>query len=312
MGKPVWDPRPTMRNECENMIEIIQPQLIITDLDATLVIKHQNISERAKRAIEICQRHGCMFGIASGRPLCQIMPSLTDWGIKPDVIIAFNGCQLYDGITDTVTNYFPMKGEWIKEVLEEYKDFNFNPNIVTDDGLNYFGKDPTTMFSRFGETITPTLKPGTTDIYQLMPGWDYKVVDDWSIFCQDNPKIMLRMDSDEECSRMEKYIAEHPNPNYHGFRTGPGLIEFANKNVSKGFALHKFCEFENIDISKVIGMGDTSNDNELLIEAGYGVCMQNGTDDTKKIADIITDLPCDQDGWADFIEKAVLIPNHWE
>jgi hydroxymethylpyrimidine pyrophosphatase-like HAD family hydrolase len=39
--------------------------------------------------------------------------------------------------------------------------------------------------------------------------------------------------------------------------------------------------------------------------------MKNGSDDTKAIADAITEKTCDEDGWADYIEKNVLIPNGW-
>ncbi len=288
------------------MKPVMKPQLVITDLDATLVIKHQDVTPRASQAIKLLQKHGCYFGIASGRPLCQIIPQLEEWDITPDVILGFNGCQLYDGITKKTYNYFPMKGEWIKEVFELMKDFDFNPNIVTDDGINYFGKSPTDMFKFAGEE--PIKQPDGS--YTLGKFWKYRIVDDWNFFFQDNAKIMLRC-TEDECKRMEEFLSTHPTTNYKGFKTGPELIEFANAHVSKGYALEKFCEFENLDISKTIGMGDTSNDNELLKTAGTGVCMANGSDDTKAIADDITAKPCDDDGWADYIEQAVLIPNGW-
>ena len=53
----------------------------------------------------------------------------------------------------------------------------------------------------------------------------------------------------------------------------------------------------------VMAFGDTTNDNDLLAASGWGVCMQNGSDDTKQIADDITEKPCTEDGWADYMEK---------
>lgn len=51
-----------------------------------------------------------------------------------------------------------------------------------------------------------------------------------------------------------------------------------------------------------MAFGDTTNDHTMLELSGVGVCLKNGSDDTKAIADIITDYPCDEDGWARFME----------
>ena len=43
----------------------------------------------------------------------------------------------------------------------------------------------------------------------------------------------------------------------------------------------------------------------MLIAAGKGICMLNGSDDTKKIADEISYKPCSEDGFADYINKKI-------
>jgi hypothetical protein len=267
----------------------MKPQLVITDLDATLIVKHQMLSPRAKKAIETLQAHGVYFGIASGRPVEQITPSLEEWGITTQVILAFNGCHLLDCITNQKYEYYPMKAQWIKETFELMKPFHVVPNIVVD-GINYFGEDMH---------------------FPKISNFPIEIVEDPSFYWVDTPKIMWRLYDEADMPKIEAYLAEHPSPYYQGFKTGPGLIEIANRQVSKGFALKEFCRMENIDIANVIALGDTSNDNELLQAAGCGVCMKNGSDDTKAIADAITEKTCDEDGWADYIEKNVLIPNGW-
>ena len=54
------------------------------------------------------------------------------------------------------------------------------------------------------------------------------------------------------------------------------------------------------------GFGDTSNDNEMISVAGLGVCLLNGSDDTKALANDITDLTCEEEGFADYVEKHIL------
>ena len=44
----------------------------------------------------------------------------------------------------------------------------------------------------------------------------------------------------------------------------------------------------------------------MLQVSGLGVCMLNGSEDTKCISDRITNKTCDEDGWADFVELNIL------
>ena len=105
---------------------------------------------------------------------------------------------------------------------------------------------------------------------------------------------------------IEKFIEANPSVHYKGFKTQATVVEFAPHETSKAFALEKFCEFNNIDIHDVAAFGDTSNDNEMLSVAGLGVCLLNGSDDTKALADEITDLTCEEEGFADYVEKHLL------
>ena len=85
-------------------------------------------------------------------------------------------------------------------------------------------------------------------------------------------KIMFRVD-EEDMPKIEKYYHLHKPKNVIGFKTNP------------------------------MAFGDTSNDNQMLKTAGIGVCLLNGTNDTKDCADYITDFDVDHDGFAQFIHK---------
>ena len=53
----------------------------------------------------------------------------------------------------------------------------------------------------------------------------------------------------------------------------------------------------------MVAFGDTTNDNDMLQYSGLGVCMSNGSDDTKAIADDITKCSNDEDGFAQYMEE---------
>ena len=48
-----------------------------------------------------------------------------------------------------------------------------------------------------------------------------------------------------------------------------------------------------------------NNDNDILA-ACVGVCLANGTDDTKALARYITEKPCAEDGFSDFVRRHLL------
>ena len=56
-----------------------------------------------------------------------------------------------------------------------------------------------------------------------------------------------------------------------------------------------------------MAFGDTSNDNDMLKVAGCGVCMINGTDDTKASANAITKHDNDHDGLAIYLEESGIL-----
>jgi hypothetical protein len=66
------------------------------------------------------------------------------------------------------------------------------------------------------------------------------------------------------------------------------------------------CSGKPSDYFDVAAFGDTTNDNEMIAGAGLGVCMCNGSDDTKALADVISEYPANEDGFARFIDTYIL------
>ena len=79
-------------------------------------------------------------------------------------------------------------------------------------------------------------------------------------------------------------------------------VEINDKNAHKGNAIRQLAEHLGLDMSQVLAFGDGSNDISMLQEAGIGVCMENGLDSVKAVADYITDS-CDEDGVAKAIYR---------
>lgn len=265
-------------------------KLVICDIDNTLVVKHHGLTPRAKAVIQTLREAGVYFGIASGRTLGQIRYMVNAWGLQDaDILIGMNGCELWDGIAHKKYEQFLMKKQWLHEIIDFMRDY------PTTNTLMYI--DEHIIYTQDDELMQASIAASHMSAYK---------VDDLRLFYQmDNAKIMFRID-EKTIQELEDYFKHHPNPHYQAFKTQPTMLEFCHKEVSKAYACKKFCALHEMNMADVTAFGDTSNDNEMLEASGWGVCMQNGSDDTKAIADEITEKTCAEDGWADYMEQHYL------
>ena len=271
--------------------------LVICDLDNTLVGHGMGsaMTERTKEMIRRLYKHGVSFGIASGRPLDELQAYAGIWGLEKEinVFVCLNGSELWDGSTGQVFDYYKLKKEWMKEVIELLEPFDLNPYIYYH-GAFLCKRDDFGVERSAQRAHKPVIV--ARDISEL--------------YQEDNAKIMFRV-KEGQMEEVEHFLEEHPSPYYHGFKTQETLLEVANRKVSKAYAMERYCESHGIPLGQVLAFGDTSNDNDMLIAAGKGVCLINGSDDTRAIADDITALPSGEDGVAVYMEEHYFKPLGW-
>lgn len=270
---------------------MIKPRVIVADVDNTIVPKHQQLSQRTIKALIEIRKKGIYFGIASGRPKNELRMLLDKWkdlGVENDLVIASNGCVLIDNISGKEYEYYFMTPEQIKASIELMKPFATNPTTSID-GVSWSGfYDEFVKFSE--EYIGSPVKICESDDYHEL--WQKPV-----------GKMMFRLLEPEKMQEIEEYVAKNCPEGLSGFKTNPMAFEFTDSRANKGIALENFCKLHDIDISESWAFGDTSNDNQMLEKAGTGICLLNGTDDTKACADLITEFDVEHDGFARFLEK---------
>ena len=82
-------------------------------------------------------------------------------------------------------------------------------------------------------------------------------------------------------------------------------IEVSVKGVNKGNALLRLGEMLHIKKEEILALGDGANDIEMLKKAGFGVAMENSSDEVKSAADFVT-VSNYEEGAARVIEEYVL------
>lgn len=265
-------------------------KLVVCDIDNTLVEKHQPLTERARNAINELRNRGVLFGLASGRGTNQLKILDEQWGITSDVLIGMNGAELYDSLDNSDHLYYVMKPEWLKECFEMMAPFKSDPYVV-----------------RNGKVLVREDNGSVIQSQKYLKNQDRSIIvkDDSEFWEKEGTKCGFRVKADI-MPAIEEHLKQYTFDGYIGFKTETTMYEFGHALASKGKLLEEFCAKHDIDITKVWAFGDMTNDITLLESAGVGVCMQNGSDDCKAVADIITEKPVWEDGWADFVENHIL------
>lgn len=266
-------------------------KVISSDIDGTITASDRTTSKTNIETIQKLRDKGYLFGLASGRPVEDIFDKYKEWGLEKqfDFLIGWNGGQLYDDSTKKTYNYNYMSPVDIKETIEFMSKFDCTANMYLP-----------------GIYLSSSEKDRDWYLAFKNHTREYKVADSLEdYYKQSNGGIMFRTNA-ELMPQIEKAIAEKlKNKNYVGFKTQSNLMEFAHKDCNKGYALKKYLDMHNISTEECVAFGDTTNDNEML-KICYGVCLKNGSEDTKRCAKIITDIDCDHDGFTDFVEKHIL------
>ena len=268
-------------------------RLIVSDIDATLTYGFTGLSEANRQAIIDVQNKGILFGIASGRGHEDLKSYSSLWGIgKPfDMIIGLNGSSLYDEKRKVDEKFFEIDTENIRRIIERIDEAGLDCHIYID-GITLFSRD-----SERYQKIKDTAHRGIYDAEKLS-----------DLYQKPTAKILINV-ADEKMDEWREYfrpVLETSDRKVKLIRTSPGAMEFVPFESNKLYALKKYCQRYDIPLEEVAAFGDTSNDNEMIEGAGLGVCMLNGTDDTKALADEITEYDARHDGFARYIYAHIL------
>lgn len=262
-------------------------KLALMDIDGTVVNEARELTPLAKKVLQHLHKKGIKLGIASGRTVNDIKHSTSEWdlGFDWDVIIGLNGGELFDLASNEFSSLYPLQPEHIKEAYDLYSSaFTFNPFIYLNEDLVCLHED--------------LQMKGSAD----HAGLNFRQADSLEEFwAQPIGKIMFRIQDPAMMKDMEEFTLKNPSPHFKAFKTQPTLLEVCDPRISKALPFEKIGSNLNIGLNNIAAFGDTSNDNEMLLKAGLGVCLLNGTDDTKACADEITPYDNDHDGWAKYM-----------
>jgi Cof subfamily protein (haloacid dehalogenase superfamily) len=251
-------------------------QMIITDLDRSLLNNEHKITEYTSSVFNKCIKNGIIVVFATARPLraTKIFYDL----IIPHAVICHNGAIAY--VNNEQIYQCGIKPAIAKDLLEIFTENYSKINIAIESSDQ--------MYSNFDVSrIWPEIVPQKLNIQQL-PETEIE-------------KIIIEMESVDKIVSARKHLS---NELY--LEICEGRLGFImSKEATKLNAIKKLLEYFKIEIKNTIAFGDDYNDLEMINYCGIGVAMENAIEETKKSAKYICGKN-DENGIAKWIEENIL------
>lgn len=261
-------------------------KLIALDLDGTTLDQNSQITEKTRHVLKRATQDGHTVVIATGRPYRMSENFYRELQLTTPMI-NFNGALVHlpgkkwNGELETSFNkqiVFDILAE--KEKLQ--LDFVAAENRETFyiDDLNFFDQRLFASEASHENLLTQTsLKKDPT-----------------SMLIRSQPVNVTQVSE-----QLKAQFGDAVEVNTWG---GPNaILEVVAKGIQKAKGLAHLAKALDFKTQDVIAFGDEHNDVEMLDYAGWGVAMQNGTDQAKAAANDVTTKPNSENGLADYLEK---------
>ena len=286
-------------------------KLIAIDLDGTLLNSYGEISEENKNALLKAKSEGAKIVLTSGRTNTAMSNFAYEVGAD-QYIISGNGASVYDlkKNESMLTNYLPRKK--IMEIIDICERNSMYYCVYTEEAIITKSLNYNTLFYYSENQNKPPknwtniiLTPNVPEyIKKLKRGNFLKVTvcdRDKAIF--QGMLTMLKKDTEIDVlgiSHMSRKMIKSAKGKYTPLEYY--YTEITDKGINKWMAIQFLIEKLKINEKEVIAIGDNTNDEEMIQNAGLGVAMGNSTPDLKQIADEVTNNN-DENGVANIINK---------
>ncbi|MDI9539912.1 MAG: HAD family hydrolase [Bacillota bacterium] len=263
---------------------------VFVDIDGTLLDNSTNrIPDSALEAINLAKENGHKVFICTGRSIPSVTKNFLELNI--DGIVASCGSHI---IIDGVKEYFcPMPKKYMEPIVSYF--------LSNDIGFMLEGEKENYLYcaNNINEVEKQLYAFMFTDgiivPFDNFQG-NYEEITKISFFTlkKDLADIML--------SKLGSEFMSHYDNWYPGVYTGEIVYKKNTKASGIDFIINK----NNHPLEKVIAIGDSLNDYEMIVHAGIGVAMGNAVSELKEVADFIT-TSVDDDGLYNCFRKYKLI-----
>ncbi len=261
-------------------------KLLAIDIDDTLVSKARDVSSVNKRAIKNACDAGCYVTLATGRGFLGSSPIWKQLCLS-GLIINYGGAMINDISTGKPFMVTELDGDVVIEILNVAESMGLHAHLYQEDEIVYERKHlyPTVYAEKLKlpSRIEPSIR---------------------SMQWKNVPKVLI-ITEPHRVKTLLPFFEKRFEGRAAVSASSPGFIEFNKPGASKGSALAILAQHIGVDQSDTIAIGDNTLDADMILWAGLGACVEDGNEDVKAIADVITPT-CADNGVAWLINKFIL------
>lgn len=274
-------------------------KLIATDLDGTLLGSNSEASDNSVNVLNTLHFNGYKLAIITGRPLKAIPSSLKN--VPFDYIAGSNGQILADNKTKKIYQDNFLYYEDIKKLAELSNHFSSIMNLSQPNVFYLVASTKNLLFS-FSTDVYNRLK----FLFERRKKNKVKFITNINHINVEKAEKIAFISKHKNLLNLKNEINNKYGDKYSAFLVNKHWLEVQDVNVSKGNALKKICELENIDIKDTLVFGDAENDISMVEVAGISVAMLNGFDTVKQKAKYISTRTNAEDGVAEFLKDNLI------
>lgn len=261
-------------------------QLLIADIDGTLVTREKLLTPRSVQAVQRLSDAGILFGVTTGRPpqgTKMLVDSLP--GLK--FIAGFNGAVVVRrDFSLFKLNLMPAAAaKQVVQIIEEHK---MDVWLYTD--KDWFVRDP---------------RAYRVDREQATVQFPPKVIPDFNGLFDRVTKIVGISKDYDAVAVCEKDVQERCSASVSAARSQPFYLDVTHPKANKGEVVVMASEFAGIPTRGIATIGDMPNDITMFKQSGVSIAMGNASPEVQKAATYVTSSH-EEEGFARAVEDFIL------
>ncbi len=261
-------------------------KLVALDLDGTLVGRDLKVSPRVREEIARVRGTGVEGCIVTGRMYRATLPYARELALTAPVI-CYQGAAIVDPETDDVLFDVAVENEIVLDLVRTAKRDGMHVQLYRND--NYYCEQRNRfsgLYARLSR-VEPIIVPNLEEAFATSDATKGVVIADASDAAAYAPRVEAHFSG-------RAYVT----------RSYPEFIEVLNPHVDKGEALRFVAARLGIEMSDVLAIGDSWNDEPLLRAAGTAVAMGNAPESLRTLADaVVADV--ENDGVAEALRRYI-------
>jgi Cof subfamily protein (haloacid dehalogenase superfamily) len=282
------------------------PRIAFLDVDGTLIDSGEVIADSTVEAVRTARSNGHLVYLSTGRASIEIYASIRDIGFDGAITAGGGFAEIGDELVIERT----MPPAAVAQMVDFYEQSGYDFYLQSFDEVfpspgvrarfaNYLEDD----LERRGEA-RPDLSATTTveehpalKAFSAVRPLSYDGIAK-SVFLASDIRAFDR-------------VAEALSDGFHVItgtipHMGRGSGEVTLDGVNKGSTILQLLDLLGLDAASAIGIGDSSNDIEMLQVCGVGIAMGNATDVVKSHADEVTTSVLDDGVWNAFRKHGLI------